>query len=111
MSRVSNGYQRLLWARTSRNGEFMKHFIARQNLITKLATLALSMLCFLQGQIHAQRMTGYILIFPSVGLAPGQTLRLTLFNPDDASVRAQARVHPGGVNFIFVDGSVRAGDF
>jgi hypothetical protein len=85
----------------------MKRFIARPILITSLIALALSSLCLPQGQVHAQRGTEYLLIFPSVGLAPGQTLRLTLFNPDATPVRAQARVHTSSINAVLADGSVR----
>ena len=86
----------------------MKRYIIRRVLIVKLAALALGVLCFLQTQSHAQEMTGYIVMFPSIGLAPGERLRLTLFNPDGAPVRAQAQLHhAGGSQFIFADGSVR----
>jgi hypothetical protein len=85
----------------SGKGECIERNIARQNLIARLAALGLSRLCLQQGQIHAQGMTQYILLFPSVGLAPGQTLHLTLFNPDDTPGRAQARVQTSGANFLF----------
>ena len=89
----------------------MRHCIARSNLITKLAILALISLCSLPGQIHAQGMTDYIILFPSVGLATGQTLRLTLFNPAGEPMRARARVHTGGVVVGLGDGSVRSHSF
>src|SRR5215470_12738226 len=85
----------------------MKRSIARQVLIAKLAALALSAICFLQAPVRAQEMTGYTVIFPSVGLAPGQILRLTLFNPNGTPVRAQAYAHSGGANILLGDGSVR----
>jgi len=85
----------------------MKLYIARHILTAKLAALALSALCFLQAPVRAQEMTGYTVIFPSVGLAPGQILRLTLFNPNGTPVRAQAYAHSGGANILLGDGSVR----
>ena len=85
----------------------MKHFIVRVGLIVKLAALALG-LCCLQPPIHAQGMPDYIVLFPSVGLAPGQKLRLTLFNPTGEPVSAQAQVHhSGGIIVGMGDGSVR----
>jgi hypothetical protein len=90
----------------------MKRHIARYVLIARLAALALSALCFLQDSVRAQGMTGYIVIFPSVGLAPGQSLRFTLFNPNGEPVRAQAQIHhAGGMLVGLADGSVRAGAF
>jgi hypothetical protein len=90
----------------------MKRYIARQVVIARLAALALIALCFLQVPVRAQGVTGYIVLFPSVGLAPGQTLRLTLFNPGGAPVRAQAQIHhSGGVLVGLGDGSVRANAF
>ena len=90
----------------------MNRSIARQVLLAMLTVTALVALCFLQTQGYAQGMTGYIVIFPSVGLAPGQTLRLTLFNPDGAPVGAQAQIHhSGGILVGLGDGSVRAGAF
>jgi hypothetical protein len=71
----------------------MKRSIARQVLIAKLAALALSAICFLQAPVRAQEMTGYNIMFPSVGLAPGQNLRLTLFNPNGTPVRIQAQIY------------------
>jgi len=48
-------------------------------------------------------------MFPSVGLAPGQTLRLTLFNPAGEPVRVQAQLHhPGGIVVGLADGSVKS---
>ncbi|HEV2664253.1 MAG TPA: H-X9-DG-CTERM domain-containing protein [Blastocatellia bacterium] len=85
----------------------MKLYIARHILMAKLAALALSALCFLQAPVRAQEMTGYTAIFPSVGLAPGQILRLTLFNPNGTPVRVQAYAHSGGANILLGDGSVR----
>ena len=86
----------------------MKRYNARQVLIARLAALALSAMCFLQVPVRAQGMAGYIVIFPSVGLAHGQSLRLTLFNPDEGPVRAEARLHhTGGVQVGMGDGSVR----
>jgi hypothetical protein len=90
----------------------MKRHIARHVLIANLAALALSALGFLQAPVRAQGMTGYIVIFPSVGLAPGQSLRFTLFNPNGEPVRAQAQIHhSGGMLVGLADGSVRAGAF
>jgi len=71
----------------------MKRYIVRNILIAKLAALALSALCFLQAPVRAQEMTGYTLMFPSVGLASGQSLRLTLFNPNGTPVRIQAQIY------------------
>jgi prepilin-type processing-associated H-X9-DG protein len=57
-------------------------------------------------------LTGYIVIFPSVGVVPGESLRLTLFNPEGEPVRARAGTgHPGTLNVVFADGSVRGGSF
>jgi len=90
----------------------MKLYIARHILMAKLAALALSALCFLQAPVRAQGMTEYKVMFPSVGLAPGQSLRFTLFNPNGDPVRAQAQTHDaGGVLVGLADGSVRAGAF
>jgi hypothetical protein len=86
----------------------MKRCIARQILIVKLAALVLGTVCFLQTQVHAQENTGHIVMFPSVGLAPGQMLRLTLFNPTGEPVRVQAQLHhSGGIVVGLGDGSVR----
>src|SRR5262245_16377511 len=84
----------------------MRCHIARRGLIV-ISALALA-LCFLQPAIHAEQMSEYLVMFPSVGLAPGQRLRLTLFNPDGEPVRAQARSHhSGGIQILMGDGSVR----
>jgi hypothetical protein len=89
----------------------MKRHAARNTSIG-LAVLALCTLGFPQTPVRAQGMTGYVVIFPSVGLAPDQSLRLTLFNPDGAPVRARARIHhSGGILVGLRDGSVRAGAF
>jgi len=82
----------------------MKRSIARQVLIAKLAALALSAICFLQAPVRAQEMTGYTLMFPSVGVAPGQKLRLTLFNPNGTPVRMQAQIYyePGFQGGVYV---------
>jgi hypothetical protein len=71
----------------------MKRSTAQNVLIAKLAALALSAICFLQAPVRAQEMTGYTVMFPSVGFAPGQNLRLTLFNPNGAPVRIQAQIY------------------
>jgi hypothetical protein len=71
----------------------MKRHIARHVLIAKLTALALSALFILQGSVRAQETTGYIAMFPSVGLAPGQSLRLTLFNPNGTPVRIQGQIY------------------
>src|SRR5262245_7608655 len=84
----------------------MKRYIARQNLFTGLAALALSALFLPQGQTHGQGMRESILIFPSVGLARDQTLRLTLFNSGDEPIRVQARVHAGTILVGLGDASV-----
>jgi hypothetical protein len=87
----------------------MKRHTVRNVLIAKLAALALSALCFLQAPVRAQG-TGVIVIFPSVGVTPNQSLSLTFFNPNGTPVRAQVRSHhPGGVVVCLADGSVRAG--
>jgi len=86
----------------------MKPFISRQILIITMAALALGILCFSETRVHAQEMNRYIVMFPSVGLAPGERLRLTLFNPDAEPLRAQAMIHqPSGVQVGLADGSVR----
>jgi hypothetical protein len=80
--------------------------------VARLAGLALGALCIMQTPVRAQGMAGYVVILPSVGLAPDQSLRLTLFNRDGAPVRAQARIHhSGGILVGLGDGSVRAGAF
>jgi hypothetical protein len=80
--------------------------------VARLAGLALGALCIMQTSVRAQGMAGYVVILPSVGLAPDQSLRLTLFNRDGAPVRAQARIHhSGGILVGLGDGSVRAGAF
>jgi hypothetical protein len=71
----------------------MKRYTVRNILIAKLAALALSALCFLQAPVRAQEMTGYTVMFPSVGLAPGQSLRITLFSPNGTPVRIQAQIY------------------
>src|SRR5262245_23327934 len=71
----------------------MKRSIAQNVLIAKLAALTLSAICFLQAPVRAQEMTGGAVMFPSVGLAPGQSLRLTLFNPNGTPVRSQAQIY------------------
>ena len=83
----------------------MKCYIARRGLIV-ISALALG-LCFLQPPIHAEQMTEQIVMFPSIGLAPGQMLRLTLFNPDGEPVRARAQVHTSTIQVGMGDGSVR----
>ncbi|HYV05476.1 MAG TPA: H-X9-DG-CTERM domain-containing protein [Blastocatellia bacterium] len=86
----------------------MKPFIVRQISIVKLAAMALITLCSLQTQADAQETNRYIVMFPSVGLAQGQRLRLTLFNPNSEPVRARAMSHhSGGIQVALGDGSVR----
>ena len=86
----------------------MKRYIVQHFLTPKLAALALATLCVLQTQINAQELNGYVVMFPSVGLAPGERFRLTLFSPDGVRVRAQAQVHTsGGLLVSMGDGSVR----
>jgi hypothetical protein len=98
--------------RSYTRGELMKLYVERNLPIARLALLALCALCVPQTPVRAQGMTGYVVIFPSVGLAPDQSLRLTLFNRDGAPVRAQARMHhSGGILVGLGDGSVRAGAF
>ena len=88
----------------------------RGNSISRMAMLALFTLCFAQLSARAQysgtRALYQDIFIPPIGLAPGQSLRLTLFNPDGSPVRAQARLHhTGGVMIGLADGSVRAGAF
>ena len=71
----------------------MRLYGSRNMRVARLAGLALAALCIMQTPVRAQGMAGYVVIFPSVGLAPDQSLRLTLFNRDGAPVRAQARIH------------------
>jgi hypothetical protein len=86
----------------------MKRYIARHVLIARLAALALCVLCLLHAAARGQGMTGYIVVFPSIGLAPGESLRLTLFNPSGTPVRVQAQIHhAGGMLVGMGDGSVR----
>jgi hypothetical protein len=93
----------------AKKGDLMKQYTTRRILIVKLAALTLGTLCAFQTQAHAQEMTRQIVMFPSVGLAPGQTLRLTLFNPNGEPVRAQAQIHhTGGILVGLGDGSVRS---
>jgi hypothetical protein len=90
----------------------MKRYAAGNASVARLALLALCAFAFPQTPVRAQRMTGYAVILPSVGLAPDQSLRLTLFNPDGAPVRARARIHhSSGILVGMSDGSVRAGAF
>ncbi len=90
----------------------MRLYVARNMRVARLAGLALGALCIMQTPVRAQGMAGYVVILPSVGLAPDQSLRLTLFNRDGAPVRAQARIHhSGGILVGLGDGSVRAGAF
>lgn len=93
----------------------MKRYIARRTLITRLAELLLFTLCFAQS-VRAQYSGTYVLyqdlVIPPVGLAPGQSLRFTLFNPDGAPVRAQVKLHhTGGMLVALGDASVRSGAF
>jgi hypothetical protein len=89
----------------------MKRQKTRTSLIARLAAMVLSALCFVPAQIHAQEIPGYNLTFPSVGLVPGQSIRLTLFNPTEAPVRARGQAHSVGVNVMLGDGSVRSHNF
>jgi hypothetical protein len=86
----------------------MKRYILRNVLIAKLAALALSAICFLHVPVHAQEITGYTAMLPSVGLAPGQSLRLTLFNPNGAPARIQAQIQ---YDFGFTGGIYVASGF
>lgn len=86
----------------------MKRCIARQFWIVRLMVFALFTLCFVPPHARAQEAGSYVVLLPSVGLAPGQRLRLTLFNPDGEPVRAQARSHHSGTIQVGMgDGSVR----
>jgi hypothetical protein len=85
----------------------MKRYIVRNILMARLAALALSALCFLQAPVRAQETT-YNLTFPSVGVASGQKVSFTLFNPNGTPVRAQAQIRQsGGMQVGLGDGSVR----
>jgi hypothetical protein len=53
----------------------MKRYIAGHVSIARLAALVLTALCVLQAPVRAQAIAEYIVIFPSVGLAPGQSSR------------------------------------
>ena len=88
-------------------GETMKRYIAGHVSIARLAALVLTALCVLQAPLHASTFAEYIIILPPVGLAPGQSLRVTLFNPGGGPVRAEARIHDAGGNILLGDGSVR----
>lgn len=76
--------------------------------------LIASVICalgLLRAEVAGQGVAGYIVIFPSVGLAPKQSLRFTLFKSDGVPFRAQVQVHTGGILVGMQDGSVRAGAF
>lgn len=94
----------------------MKLYTDRHVLITRLAVLVLFTLSVATQPVMAQYSGTHLLyqdiFIPSVGLAPGQSLRFTLFNPDGAPVRAQVKLHhTGGVLVALGDGSVRSGAF
>ena len=87
-----------------------KRNIHRYRLIVQLVAIALCAFCMFQSQALAQ--VGYVVIFPSVGLAQEQSLRLTLFNPSGDPVRVRTSLHTsGGVLVGMGDGSVRSGAF
>lgn len=77
-----------------------------------LIALIVCALSLLRTEAAGQGIPSYIVILPSVGLAPKQSLRFTLFNGDTEPVRAQVRTaHTGGMVVGMADGSVRAGAF
>ena len=83
---------------------------------SRMVMLVLITLCFAHLPAMAQYAGSHLIyqdiFIPSIGLAPGQSLRLTLFKPDGTPVRAQARLHhTGGILVGLGDGSVRAGAF
>src|SRR5262245_41770176 len=59
---------------------------------TRSAVLALLAICLLQAPAAAQEATEQVLTWPSFGLAPGQSLRFTLFVPGDMPVRGHTKV-------------------
>lgn len=91
----------------------MKRYIARHVLIAQLATLALIALCFLQAQVRAQGMTEQVLVSPPVGLAPGQSGRITLWVRDHSLMRAQVKLHDerGAVVAQSDEATIPAGQF
>lgn len=92
--------------------EHMNTYIVAPLVSTKRIARILCISGLLAGSGHAQEASGYLVLFPSVGLAPGQSLRLTLFQPDGQPIRARAQVHhSGGIVVALGDGSVRAGEF
>lgn len=90
----------------------MKRHVARLHPVAGVAALAL---CFvsLTGTALAQGTATYVVTFPSVGLVPGQVLRLNVFNPDgNAPLNAQVQLHnTGGILVGLADGSVRSRTF
>src|SRR4029453_19401540 len=83
--------------------------IAQRAVIPRLVLAGLSCL---PAALDAQAATVYGIVFPSVGLAHGQRLRLTLFNPPGTPLRARAQVHhSGGLLVALGDGSVRSNGF
>src|SRR4029453_4506641 len=83
--------------------------IAQRAVIPRLVLAGLSCL---PAALDAQAATVYGIVFPSVGLAHGQRLRLTLFNPPGTPLRARAQVHhSGGLLVALGDGSVRSNAF
>ncbi|MBA3713636.1 MAG: hypothetical protein H0W76_14475 [Pyrinomonadaceae bacterium] len=101
----------------------MKRYITRHVLLAKLAALALLTLCFMQISVRAQYgnpRTYQIISAGTDGLARGQTLRFTLFNPNVAglqdeheTVRAQAKLSDERGNVIAESDEVAipAGEF
>ncbi|MGI8997977.1 MAG: hypothetical protein ACR2GW_15045 [Pyrinomonadaceae bacterium] len=100
----------------------MKRYITRHVLLAKLAALALLTLCFVQMPVRAQfgNPRAYQIISAGNGLVRGQTLRFTLFNPNEPSlrdehetVRAQAQLSDERGNVIAEsdEAAIPAGEF
>jgi hypothetical protein len=75
--------------------------------------LALTALCLAQSQARAQGMTKQILVSPPVGLAPGQSARITLWVRDVSLVGAQVKLHDerGAVIAQSYEATIPAGQF
>ena len=89
----------------------------RHNLISVMA-LALLVLCFAQIPAQAQEQTRQITVIQdmvTVGLVPGQTLSITLSNPEDsgAPVSGHVRVFDsrGGLVFETPEAEIAPGEF